>query len=250
MKYMKYKNTVEWFNKEIEKHVGYIAQSQPFAPITPPQKFKMHVVECENQSLNEVEVGDIVCVTKSDLQSYNHIGVVIGITGPSSNYATVQFEDWNNQGPKELTFCIRHLELKEKGENNMAVTGNYDIAIVKFIQGYDTSKEYAFALFNVINPGKFVLCDTKNGYQVGQIIRIEKKAVFNGALPTAEIICQVDFSDFEARKAARAERKRLKKEMDRLIAEDRELVLYQALAEKSPAMAELLNAYKELDGIG
>lgn len=241
---MEYESAVEWFNREIERDMRYFAQFHSSPPITKIEKGKVDYMDLFP---SEIEIGDIVCVSNQALESDGNIGVVVAA---SDHYAAVQFEDWNGRGFKELTFKVENLELKEKGENNMAVTGNYDIAIVKFIQGYDTSKEYAFALFERCLPGTHVLCDTKNGYQVGKIQRIENKSEFTGALPTAEIICKVDFSAFESRKAARAERKRLKKEMDRLIAEDRELVLYQALAEKSPAMAELLNAYKELDGIG
>ena len=125
-----------------------------------------------------------------------------------------------------------------------AVTGNYDVATVNFLTGYNTDKEYIFALFDsTIVVGDYVVCDTKD-YSVARVMNIQPKG---DELPTKEIICKVDFSDFLQRKSDRELKAKLKREMDMLISEDRDLVLYQALADKNPKMAELLNEYKSLN---
>ena len=127
------------------------------------------------------------------------------------------------------------------------ITGNYRVAMVKFIQGTNTDKKYAFALFNdELEVDDCVLCDTRNGYSVGKIVEIISKDEYNGVEITKEIICYVDFSDFEQRKKNREEAKKLKSEMDKKMKEMQELALYEMMAEKSPELKAMLDNYKAL----
>lgn len=189
--------------------------------------------------------GDHVVVTKPGLDSYLKTGVVIG-SGCSGCY--VGFINWKNTG-LEKTLYISNCNLKigdkiTEVEPMAAVTGNYNVATVKFLTGYNTDKEYIFALFdNNVVVGDCVVCDTKD-YSVARVVNIQPKG---DELPTKEIICKADFSDFVKRKEDRELKVKLKREMDMLISEDRDLVLYQALADKNPKMAELLNQYKSLN---
>ena len=129
----------------------------------------------------------------------------------------------------------------------MAVNGNYNVAMVKFVQGTNKITEYAFALFNSdICSGDLVLCDTANGYNVARVVNIIPKSEYEGCTVTKEIICKVDFSEFEKRKEMRKQKEICKKQMDKIVADNQELILYQAIAEKNPAMAELLSVYKSL----
>ena len=63
---------------------------------------------------------------------------------------------------------------------------------------------------------------------------------------TREVICRVDFKAFEGRIEARKQRELLKKKMDKLVRDNQELILYQAIADKNPEMAALLDQYKAL----
>lgn len=56
----------------------------------------------------------------------------------------------------------------------MALTGDFRVATVKFIRGYDKDKEYDFALYDyfTIKENDYVLCFTTYGYNVGKITRI------------------------------------------------------------------------------
>ena len=130
------------------------------------------------------------------------------------------------------------------------VTGNYKAALVNFLKGTNTTKDYAFALFDTYpaaNVGELVLCDTANGYQVAKIVNIVPKEEYSGVNVTKEIICKVDFSMFEKRIAERQRKKELKAKMDALVADDKEMMLYKVLAEKNPEMAAMLNEYTQLD---
>lgn len=134
-----------------------------------------------------------------------------------------------------------------KGDNEM-ITGNYRIAMVKFVQGTNTTKEYAFALFDeYVDVDNYVLCDTANGYGVAKVVEIIAKDEYDGDV-TKEIICGLNFVDFEQRKKNREEAKKLKSEMDKKMKEMQELALYEMMAEKSPELKEMLEAYKGLVG--
>jgi hypothetical protein len=198
--------------------------------------------------------GDRVIVINHDLQSYGEIGVV---SQPYCSSTYVSFKNWRNTGENK-TLYLNNVNLKKYdinehvngGNKTMAVNGNYRIATVKFLQGMNTSKEYAFALFdNDVYPNDFVLCDTTNGYSVARVNGIVHKNEWEGVTVTKEIICKVDFSEFEARKELRKQKETLKKQMDKMVADNQELILYQAIAEKNPEMAEMLKAYKALSDV-
>ena len=196
-----------------------------------------------------IKSGDRVTVSDVTLKSYNQIGTVIS---HNSNSAFVRFDNWRGQGIKELVFSKSKLVkiYNKDGVNAMEVKGNYRVAMVKFVEGTNTTKEYAFALFDTwINVGDIVLCDTAYGYQVAEVIRIVPKNEYSGCVVTKEIVCKLDFSNFNDRKEKRKKREELKKQMDKMVKDNQEIILYQALAEKSPEMAEMLAVYKSLGDV-
>ena len=196
--------------------------------------------------------GAIVEVINKSLQSYGLIGT---ITNSSNNASSsfVKFDNWHNKGEKELLFKNENLKLKYEEGKSMAIKGDYHVAMVKFIQGYGLSKEYAFALFNsdtdVIVIDDHVLCDTSNGYNVGRVTRIIPQSEYHGCAITKEIVCKVDFTKFEKRKEIRKEKETLKKKMDKMVKDNQDLLLYQAIADKNPDMATLLAQYKALEDV-
>ena len=200
--------------------------------------------------IEKLRVGDKVRVIDDSLQSYGLVGTVT-INNYYDTNAYVRFEDWHGQGTKELCISISKLAkiLNESDGNIMNVKGNYEVAMVKFVNGTNTEREYAFALFDTnVCVGDIVLCDTSNGYNVARIVRIIRQSEYTGVV-TKEIICPVDFSAFEERKERRKQKEKLKKQMDRMVKDNQELVLYQMLAEKNSEMAEMLAPYKSLGDI-
>lgn len=192
------------------------------------------------------QIGTEVEVIKKGLQSYGLIGIIMN-NHPMNypNCVVIRFNDWNGKGEKEL--YIKKENVKLKGVKEMEVKGNYNVAVVNFLQGVNTTKRYCFALFdNSIKVNDCVLCDTANGYGVAKVLDIVPKTEYVGEKVTKEIICKVDFTDFENRKEARKKMDSIKKQMDKMVKENQELVLYQMLAEKCPEMASLLEEYKQL----
>jgi len=196
------------------------------------------------------QIGDKVLVT-SQCQTSGWVGVVDNISkGYWSNdtYITVKFN-----GGLKRTYNANSLKLyneenniTDKGDNEM-ITGNYRVAMVKFVQGTNTDKKYAFALFeDYISVDEYVLCDTAHGYSVGKVIEIINKDEYDGVEITKEIISPINFYYFEQRKKNREEAKKLKSEMDKKMKEMQELALYEMMAEKSPELKEMLNQYKTL----
>lgn len=128
------------------------------------------------------------------------------------------------------------------------VTGKYKIVLVNFLKGTNTTKDYAFALFDDnINIDDCVLCDTNYGYQVAKVVNIVSKEEYTGVDVTKEIICKVDFTAFNQRIEERCRKKELKAKMDALVADDKEMMIYRVLAEKNPEMATMLEEYTKLN---
>lgn len=194
--------------------------------------------------------GDRVQVI-SYCQSHEKIGTVVKCWRNecnNNNYVEVKLDNGTTHNYNELSLIFVNKQNNIiKGDNEM-ITGNYRIAMVKFVQGTNTVKGYAFALFdNDIKVDDTVLCDTVNGYNVATVIDIVAKDEYDGDV-TKEIVCSVDFTNFEQRKKNREEAKKLKSEMDKKMKEMQELALYEVMAEKSPELKEMLEAYKGLVG--
>lgn len=197
--------------------------------------------------IDKFKIGDKVLVT-SQCQTSGWVGVVEGMDYWHT-YITVKFDSGfkRTYNKNSLKLYNEENNITNKGDNEM-ITGNYRVAMVKFVQGTNTTKEYAFASFeDYIKVDDYVLCDTAYGYSVGKVVDIVNKDEYEGDV-TKEIICFVDFTDFEQRKKNREEAKKLKSEMDKKMKEMQELALYEMMAEKSPELKEMLEQYKGLVG--
>ena len=132
----------------------------------------------------------------------------------------------------------------------MAVTGNYEVAMVRFVQGMNTTKKYAFALFeDTVAVDDTVLVDTANGYGVAVVCEIHSKVDYEElgcSLPTREVICKIDFTAFDERKAKRAKAAKLKNDMNKLVTSLQEIAVFELLAEKSPELRAMLEEYKSV----
>lgn len=195
---------------------------------------------------NHFDIGDIVRVSRNDIKSHGLIGEVIGI---EDHLYLVKFNVWHGEIDKVLKFIggsLEHVEGVKMVANN-AVTGNYDVAWTKFMGAGPFDKEYAFALFDPeIRAGDHVLVEAAGEYKVVKVSSIVGRAVYNGTAPTKEVICKVDFSEYERRKKIREQKKILRKQMDELVSKNQELILYQAIAKDNPEMAAMLEEYKAL----
>ena len=97
-----------------------------------------------------------------------------------------------------------------------------------------------------IDTDDLVLCDTKYGYSVARVVDIIPQLGYEGVNVTKEIICKVDFSDFEKRKESRKKAQKLKSKMDKKVKELQGIALIEVMAENNPELKNMLNEYKEL----
>lgn len=125
--------------------------------------------------------------------------------------------------------------------------GTYNVAMVKMLQGVNTTKEYAFALYDEkVNVDDLVLCDTQYGYAVARVVHIMPLEEYEGVNITKEVICKVDFNDFEKRKDVKCRAKKLKSSMDKMVKELQDIALVELMAEKNPELKTMLDEYKSL----
>lgn len=194
--------------------------------------------------------GDKVQVV-SECQSYGRFGTVVRCFTDgliyNHNYVEVRLDDGISRNYNELSLVLVNEQNNiNKGDNNMLI-GNYWVAIVNFVHGTNTTKGYAFALFDTnVTVDDLVLCDTSCGYSVAKVVEIIPKSEYEGVNVTKEIVCKVDFTNFETRKENRAKAAKLKVDMDKKIKEMQELAVFEMMAEKNPELKEMLEAYKEL----
>ena len=200
----------------------------------------------------EFKHGDKVIVTRRNSTYYQQTGVVCGIC--LNGVYTVRFENFRGFGTsikknisgKSLNYAPNDKTIMN-GSGNKMMSGNYSIAVVKFLKNAITA-EYAFACFDQIEVGDYVVCDTANGYHVAKVAEIHQKDDWNGDDIQREVVCVIDFEAYHRRQEVRKERDALKKKMDQMVAENQEMIIYQAIAEKNLEMAEMLKAYRNLGG--
>jgi len=184
----------------------------------------------------------------SSCQSYHCYGTVISYTVPvfGVKYVQVRLDNsniYNNYNEKSLKLIKNN-----EGDNNI-MTGNFKVAGVKFLSGYNTSKEYDFALFDEdVQIGDTVVCDTVNGFTLGNVITINDKNETNTNKVSKEIVGKVDISAFQTRRDNRAKVSKLKNMMEKRVKELQDTTLFEMMAEKDDSLKEMLTEYKKLIG--
>jgi hypothetical protein len=199
--------------------------------------------------------GDRVRVTNYSLKTYGMIGEVI-CTGYHLTQARIDGCD------NTLTFKNTNLQLinsntdnitKKKEEQKMLM-GKYDVAKIRFLSGSNTKKTYYYALYDdtMCAIGDTVVVQTAHhGMGIAMIDDIVAKNeaeqyMLDSCIEGREIVCKVDMTGYNERKAKREMAAKLKVEMDKKVQEMQELTLFEMMATKSPELKEMLDAYKSL----
>lgn len=143
-------------------------------------------------------------------------------------------------------FSEKEVEFIESEEINMH--GNYITADIAFLNGSNTDKTYRYALYDsTIQPEDMVVVQT--GHHGMAVARVVSLGETNGPVSHGrEIICKVDMTAFEERKARAAQLVELKARMDSKVQQLQKEAVYEMLAEKDPELASMLQTYKELIG--
>ena len=208
-------------------------------------------------------IGDRVKIQSPKAYTNGHFGIVVALNCYDGSRVRVELD--NGKGiyeysPYSLIWVGRNYKMAReikvnKEGNSMAISGNYIIATCRFLEGTNTTKDYNFALFDAdrqVAVGDRVLVDSAGGFNVCSVTGLctqEECREKGWAMPTKEVVCKVDFEAYYRRKEQRKAKEALKKQMDKMVKDNQELILYQAIADKNPEMAALLEKYKELNEV-
>ena len=166
--------------------------------------------------------------------SFSYAIVIDGIDNPRSDYNCFYFTE-------------RQIEsLHETIKEEKTMEGNYRIALVRFLEGTNTDREYEYACYDytIEENDCCVVMSAHHGIGVAQVVKLMPK---DDRKLTREIICKADFTDYNIRCDKRKAKAELEKKMKKRATELTELSLYKMLAEHDPSMRELLSEYEAVE---
>lgn len=200
------------------------------------------------------KVGDRVVVVSDKSRYKGKTGTIKNNSIGYNNYLGILLDDYPNHkefASYDIKLCktsVRLIDCNEinirREENIMKLTGYNKVAGIE-ISGCN----YYYALYDDFSVGDNVLvtgrCDNKI-LTIKEIITKEAiKEIYSKDI-TEEVKCKVDLSAYETRVENRKKAEKLRKEMDKKIAEMDEMNKYVLYAEKNDELAKMLEEYREL----
>lgn len=177
-------------------------------------------------------------------------GTIKRITGKSS--IGVEFAGMPNKNSSYGLFWFKESDLEYVKNKNVVneseetkMLNGYKTVLIKFLEGTNTDKRYAYASYDEVNEGDYVVVKTgHHGWGIAQVSEVlnEDCAVECGR----EIIAKFDPAAYFARIEKIMRLSEIKKSMDAKVKELQHLAIYEALAKDSPEMKELLDEFKSL----
>lgn len=169
----------------------------------------------------------------------NNISVDIdGIYNTSSQYGYYYYE-------------ANQLELLNEGSNNSmnttnqsAMTGNFRVAEVQFLEGRNTNIKYMYACYDagIVVDDICVVKTLNHGFGIARVVGF----VETSEKVYREIICRADFSAYDQRVANRKRMNELLDLMQSRAADIQQLGLFKLLAKEDAGMQSLLNEFEQL----
>ena len=192
----------------------------------------------------EFKTGDRVKVINTRFENYNKLGTVHSVTSTSCNVLM----DYGSL----RTYKFANLQLVENNqeEQEMAITGDFKVAKVKFLNGTNTNTEYEYAMFDDYEVGDtVVVASAHHGLGIAKISAIITKEQAITKAFEREIVSRVDMEAYETRKKNRNRLNELKKQMDERVRDLNQLALFEMLAAKDDELSKMLGEYKQLVGV-
>lgn len=142
------------------------------------------------------------------------------------------------------------LELLNEGSNNMnntnqsAMTGNFRVAEVQFLDGHNTNTKYKYACYDagIVVDDICVVKTLNHGFSIAKVVGF----VETNEKVYREIICRADFSAYDKRVANRKRMNELLDMMQSRAADIQQLGLFKLLAKEDAGMQSLLNEFEQL----
>lgn len=168
--------------------------------------------------------------------SGNRIGVTIdGEINEKSGYGVF----WFDANELKLT--------KEKVQNQEEyfMDKNYHPVIINFISGSNTDVPYTYAAYEDYTEGDYVVVHT--GHHGMAIAKVKSMGTEDNKVEYGrEIICKIDMTAYNDRKARAKRKAELKSKMEAKVKELQETAIFEMLAKEDARLAEMLKEFKEL----
>lgn len=176
----------------------------------------------------------------------NQVGVLIdGHVNTRSKYGVYWFPKRAVKPSSDIEES--HVYIKNEREENPMLKG-YNVAFLEF---QESSRKVAYACYDKdIKEGDMVVAATMHhGFSVAEVVEVVQNPDYN-AFHVAErqIVSKIDFNAYNERIDRENKLKNLKKEMDAKVQELQSAAIYEMMAEKDPALAEMLKQFKALSG--
>lgn len=185
-----------------------------------------------------------VRVKNPKLKTYNLIGVV-GNPGYGGCYVRLENGSYLYYQNKNLESYKENQE-----EQKMAITGDFKVAKIKFLEGSNTTTTYEYALFDDYDVGTYVVVKSAHhGFGVAKIVEIISKEQATTKKFEREIVTAFDMETYETRKKNRAKIQELNNRMDKRFQELNKIALFEMMAEKDDELKGMLDEYKSLMGV-
>lgn len=184
---------------------------------------------------------DRVKVTNPRFENYNKLGTIIRMTKTSA-WVLMDYGSSRN-------YKFQNLQLIEQNqeEQKMAITGDFKVAKIKFLNGTNTYTEYEYAMFDDYEVGDtVVVASAHHGLGIAKISSIITKEQATTKTFEREIVCKVDMETYENRKRNRNRINELKNKMDKRFNELNRIALFEMMSEKDPELKGMLEEYKSL----
>ncbi len=187
---------------------------------------------------------DRVKVINPRFENYNKLGTIVRMT-KTSCWVLMDYGS-------ERNYKFQNLQLIENNQEDqkMAITGDFKVAKIKFLNGTNSYTEYEYAMFDDYEVGDTVVVASANHglgiAKISSIITKEQAATKNFE---REIVCRVDMETYEARKKNRNRINELKNNMDKRFNELNKIALFEMMAEKDTELKGMLEEYKSLIGV-
>ena len=190
------------------------------------------------------KTNDRVKVTNPRFESYKKTGTVTSLTSTSC-YVLMD----NTCSTRCYRFNNLQLIENNQEDQKMAITGDFKVAKVKFLNGTNNYAEYEYAMFDDYEVGDtVVVASAHHGLGIAKISAIITKEQADTKNFEREIVTRVDMETYETRKKNRHRLNELKNNMDKRFNELNKIALFEMMAEKDDELRGMLEEYKNLIG--
>lgn len=194
------------------------------------------------------ENGDTVKVISCSKYKDKYIGVIGIIEKIGFGSIGVRLKGYTNKNSGYGLFWFNEDELtrmKTKHKEEYFMDKNYHPVIINFVSGSNTNVPYTYAAYEDYNEDDYVVVHTgHHGMTIAKVKTIGKEddKVEYGR----EIICKIDMTAYNERKARAKRKAELKGKMEVKVKELQETAIFEMLAKEDAGLAEMLKEFKEL----